>query len=173
MIRDILSLRGSKILQFDTGECLAFLNWPIINPDTGIIEAFWVKPIHGENDAVLLTTDILQFKKNLYIKSEKVFCNPAEVIRIAAILDEKREILYAPVQNERGEGYGQVFNISFSTETYVLRQLFTRKRLLGLLPFQPSIFPYERVLQVLADKVIIYDDTTKKQEVISGSTEPA
>lgn len=173
MIRDILSLRGSKILQFDTGECLAFLNWPIINPDTGIIEAFWVKPLAiAEKDAIVLTSDILEFKKNLYVHSEKVLCSPADVIRITAILDEKREILYAGVQNEKGKRYGKVYNLSFSTETYVTKQLYVRKKFLSLISFGSTIFPYERILKVLPGYIIINDDATKK-EGIPNSAEPA
>lgn len=174
MIRDILSLRGAKILHFDTGECLALLNWPIIDPDTGVIEAFWVKPLTiVQSDAILLTSDILQFKKNLYVKSDKVFCNPVEVIRIAAILDQKREFLFAPVQSEKGRRHGRVYNLSFSTETYVLRQLYTGRKLFGLIPFMTKIFPYERVLKVLPSYIVIEDNSTKTEEVVPDSAEPA
>ncbi len=174
MIKDILSLRGEKVLHFETGEILALLNWPIIDPDTGIIEAFWVKPLTlTARNAILLTSNILAFKKNVYIKSDKMICDPTEVLRIAAILDEGREFLYASVQNEKQKDYGRVYNLSFSTETYVIRQIYSKKSFLGIFPYAQRIFPYERILKVLPRVIIIDDNNTKKEEVVEAPVELA
>ena len=174
MIKDILSIKGEKVVHFDTGDTLAFLNFPIFNPDTGVIEAFWVKPLTvAMKDGIILTADILAFKKKVYIKSDKVICNPAEVLRIASILDEARPFLYAVAQNEKGKRYGRVYNLSFSTETYVLRILYTQKTLLGLFAYDQRVFPYERVLRVLPKIVIIDDEGAKKEKVVEAPAEPA
>lgn len=174
MIKDVLSIRGSKIMHVETGECLALLNYPILNPDTGVIQAFWVKPITLPlKDAILLTSDILAFKKNLYIKSDKVLSDPAEIIRVASLLEDGRGFLNSSVQNEKGKKYGTVYNFTFSTETYVLRQFYTKKSILGLISFDFRVFPQERILKVLPEAVIIEDETTKKEKVHAPSIEPA
>lgn len=174
MIKDILSIKGEQVIHFETGECLALLNWPIIDPDAGIIRAFWVKPLTLDlSNGIILTSDILAFKKKLYIRSDKVICNPAEVIRIASILDDRRTFLFATVQNEKGKKYGWVYNLSFSTETYVLRQIYSQRTIMGLFNFNRRIFPYERVLNVLPETVIIEDDNTKKDKVVEAPVELA
>lgn len=153
---------------------MGLLNFPIIDPDTGVIEAFWVKPLTlALRDAILMTTDILAFKKNIYIKSDKVLAEPADVVRIATILDDGRQFLNKAVRNEKGKKYGSVYNLTFSTETYVMRQLYVRRSILGLFSWGHTIFPYERVLKVLLEAVVIEDSTSKKEKVPDGSVEPA
>lgn len=174
MIKDVLSIRGEKVVHFETGECLALLNLPIVHPDTGVVEAFWVKPLELPlKNAIILASDIIDFKKSIYIRSEDVIHDPAEIIKIATLLDEKRDFLYAMVQNEKGKRYGRIYNLSFSTETYVLRQIYTKRIAVGLFSFDFRVFPYERVLKVLPQVVIIDDEVTKKEKVIEAPVELA
>ncbi len=159
MIKTIYSIRGAKVVHQDTGETLALLNLPIIDPDTGVIEAFWVKPLTlMENDAVLTTSNILSFKKNLYIASNNVLAEAADLVRIATILEDGRLILGARVESESGYFYGRVYNLSFSTETYLLKQLHVQRAFL-FFGFNRRLFPYDRIVKVLADKIIINDDS--------------
>lgn len=174
MIKSFKSIQGEKVRHFHTGESLALLSWPIIDPDTGVIEAFWVKPLTlAMRNGIILTSNILAFKKNVYIRSDEVIVNPAEVIRIASILDDGRQFLNAHVQSEKGRQYGRIYDLCFSTETYVLRQIYCKKFFLGALSYDRRSFPYERILKVLPKKVIIDDDTTKKEKVVEAPAELA
>lgn len=174
MIKNIRSIKGEKIIHFETGEALGILNLPIIDPDTGVIEAFWIKPLTLPlKNAIILTSDILAFKKNIYVESEKSITIPEQILKISSILDDGRQFLFSPLKNEKGKSYGSIYNLSFSTETYVIRQLFSKRSLLRLISLGEWIFPYERVIKVLPKVVIIDDDTTKKEKVLSGPAELA
>jgi len=173
MIRDILSIRGAKVLHQKTGELLATLNWPIVDPDTGVIEAFWVKSmVEGSKNAIILTSTILGFKKNIYITSEKMIMDPSENVRITDILQEGRRIIEAEVKNESSKKYGKAYNFSFSTDTFVMRQLFVQRSVLGMFQFGHRIFPYERILRVLPHLILVEDDSTEK-EASPAPAEPA
>jgi len=175
MIREVKMLIGSKVLDFDTGEPLAILNFPIINPDSGAIEAFWVKPLTlGMANAVVQVGNIVKFKKNIYIKSENVIADPADIIRLSEILSEKRRFINAPVRNEAGDKYGKVVDISFNTDTYMLKQIYVEKLVFGLIPSGRRIFGWSRIVEVLEDGIIINDSNNEEKEVvISDASEPA
>lgn len=174
MIKEVRSIIGLKVLHFDTGEPVALLNAPIINPDTGVIEAFWVKPLTiSMADAVIQVSDITEFKKHVYVKSEQVIADPADIIRLSDILTEKRWFMNAPVRSEAGHGYGRVADIAFDTSTYMLRQIYVQKFLLGLFPFDRRIFAWERILKVLPDAIVIDDSSDAKETVVSDAAPAA
>jgi len=167
-------LIGSKVLDFDTGEPLAILNFPIVNPDAGVIEAFWVKPLNiGMANAVVQVGNIVKFKKNIYIKSENVIADPSDIIRLSEMLSEKRRFINAPVRNEAGDGYGKVVDLSFDTETYMVKQIYVEKTVLGLIPTDRRIFGWDRIIEVLEDGIIIDDSSEEKEIVMSDAPEPA
>lgn len=173
MIREAKSLVGAKVLEFDSGDLLALLDLPIVNPDTGVLEAFWVRPMNlPVSHAVVQVADILEFKKNIYIRSENVMADPADVIRLNEILSEGRDFLNARVMNESGKYYGKLVDLSFDTETYMLKQIDVRKTFL-FFAYDRRIFAWGRILRVLPEKIIIDDRTEQKEAIITDATEPA
>ena len=173
MIREVKSLVGAKVLEFDSGDLLALLDLPIVNPDTGVLEAFWVRPMNlPVSHAVIQVGDIVEFKKNIYIKSENVIADPADIIRLSEILSEGRVFLNARVMNESGKYYGRLADISFDTDTYMLKRIEVRKTFL-FLAYDRRIFAWERILKVLPEKVIIDDRNEQKEAIITDATEPA
>jgi sporulation protein YlmC with PRC-barrel domain len=165
---------GAKILESDSGDLLAMVTGIIINPDSGMVEAFWVKPATlPYRAAILKTTDILEFKKNLYIRSDKVLAQAEDVIRINAILEDGRTFLGNLVQNEAGDSYGRCDNLSFDTDTNALKQIHCKKSLLGVFNLDQRIFSYESIIKVLPDMILVKDDATKKDTVIVTTPETA
>jgi len=174
MIREFKSLVGAKVVEFDSGDLLAIMTGIIIDPDSGMVEAFWVKPTTlPYKTAILKTRDILEFKKNLYIRSDKVLAQAEDVIRINEILDDGRTFLGNLVQNEVGHTYGRCDNLSFDTDTNALKQIHCRKSILGVINLDQRIFPYESIIKVLPDMILVKDDATKKDTVIVTTPETA
>ncbi len=165
---------GAKVLEFDSGEVLAMVNGIIVAPDSGMIEAFWVKPKEiGLKNAILKTSDILEFKKHLYIKSAHVIAEANDVIRIKDILDDGRVFLGSAVENEAGQSYGSCVNLSFDTATYALKQIHSRKTFLGLFALDQRIFSYGKILKVLPGLILVNDDATKKESIMASTPEAA
>lgn len=174
MIRDFKSMVGAKVLEQDSGDLLAMVNGIVVNPDSGMVEAFWVKPATiPVKNAILKTSDILDFKKNLYIRSDKVLAQADDVIRISEILEDGRQFIGSRVQNEAGDSYGVCDSLSFDTDTYALKQISSRKSILGLMTLDERIFSYENIIKVLPDIVLVKDDATQKETVIVTTPEAA
>ena len=170
MIKDYKSIIGIPILNFNDGNPLAILKDVIIDPDTGKIEAFWVKPLTiFASNAVIQSQDIVEWKKNIYIKNDSVITDPADIIKISDILSKATYIIENRVQNEEGELYGKVYNIDFDTKTYYLKQIYVQQSILGLINFSKRIFPFDSIIEVLPEVIIVSDKATKKEKVIESN----
>ncbi len=77
MIKFFSEIVGTPILDHSTGGLLGLIKDMIIDPDTGKIEAFWVKPATVPIvDGVIQVKSILEWKKNVYIKSDRDIAEP-------------------------------------------------------------------------------------------------
>jgi sporulation protein YlmC with PRC-barrel domain len=161
MIRQVSQILGTPILSHAEGEPLGLLGQPIIHPDTGKIEAFWVKPLTLPiKQGVLLVDDITEWKKYLYIRDERVIAEPNEVIRIAEILDRKEYIFGNRVKGESGKGYGRVLDADFDDRKMYLRYLHVRRSWL-FLAGKTRFFHFDSIVQVLPECVLVKDDGEK------------
>jgi len=173
MIKEARSIVGSKVLEFDSGEVLAILNLPIVNPDTGVVEAFWVKPLNLPlRDGVVQAADVVELKKNMYIKSESVIADPADVIRLSEILSDGRDFFGMEVRGESGRSYGKVIDLSFDVKSNMLKSILAQKGFLGLFALKRRLFPYDRIVKVLPSYVLV-DDSDAKKVVLGDVAEPA
>ena len=174
MIKDYRSLIGASVLEFDSGEPLATVSGIIVNPDSGMVEAFWVKSRSlNLKSAILKASDIVEFKKNLYVKSDKVFAQAEDVIRINEILEDGRSFLGSTIQNEAGDSYGNCVNLDFDTKTFALKQIHSKKAFLGFFVLDQRIFTYNNIIKVLPGLILINDDSSKKESLIVSTPEAA
>ena len=165
---------GTKVLEFDSGDLLGMVSGIVIDPDSGMVEAFWVRPATiPVRSAILRTSDILELKKNLYIKSDQVLAQAEDVIRVNEIIEDGRKFLGSLVQNEGGDSYGRCDDLSFDTETYALKQIHSRKSFLGLITLDERLFSYENIIKVLPGQILISDDAKEKEGVIVTTPEAA
>ncbi|MBN2307316.1 PRC-barrel domain-containing protein [Candidatus Peregrinibacteria bacterium] len=174
MVKDFKSMVGSRVLEYDSGDLLGMVSDIVIDPDSGMVEAFWVRPATLPfGNAILRTSDVLELKKHIYIRSDKVLAQAEDVIRINEILEDGRKFLGCLVQSEAGQSYGRCIDLSFDTDTYALKQIYTRKSLLGLITLDERLFSYENIIKVLPNLILINDDAKKKEGVIVTTPEAA
>ncbi len=174
MTRDYKSMLGAKVLEFDSGDLLAMVSGIIVDPDSGMVEAFWVKPTTlPVKNAVLRVSEIVELKKNLYIKSEKVLAQAEDVIKINEILEDGRTFIGNAVQNEAGDSFGTCVNLTFDTGTYALKQVYSKRSILGLITLDERIFSYNNIVKVLPEMILVDDDGKKKESVMATTPEAA
>jgi len=173
-MKDFKSMIGARVLEFDSGNLLAMVSGIIVDPDSGMVEAFWVKPLTLPiRNAILKTSDILEFKKNLYIRSDKVLAEAEDVIRIHEILEDGRVFLGNNVRGEDGASYGRCINLSFDVQTYAIKQIYSKRTFLGLIPLDERIFSYNHIIRVLPEMILVSDDSTKKEALMATTPEAA
>lgn len=168
MIREYRQIIGTPVLQQDDGSPLAVLNDIIIDPDSGKVMAFWVKPVNIPlSNAIIETDSILEWKKNIYIQDERQISDPADIIRISEVLERNTFFIGNRVQSEEGEKLGMVTNLTFDDRHFKLRQLMSHKIFL-FFAYQPRLFDYRAVISVNPDYIVVKNKEEKKEEVKSG-----
>jgi sporulation protein YlmC with PRC-barrel domain len=163
MIQFYRNVVAAPVLHYDDRSLIALIKDVIIDPDTGKLEALWVKPAkHPLSYGVIQMQDIAEWKKNVYVKRDDVVADPADIIKLADILSQKREVLGNSVQTEAGETLGKVADIDFDTETGYLRHLYVEKLFLGCFSYSRRIFDYESVIEILPDRILVKGIAEKK-----------
>ena len=164
MVREYLGIIGTHIVREEDGEVLALLKDIIINPDTGKIEAFWVKPMnHPFSDAILLTDDIIEWKKHIYVKDEKAISSPGDIIRIEEILSRNSLFIGNRVRTKKGENIGFVYDLEFDDRKFYLKKLYTQKIFL-IFRYDLRLFFYESIIEVLPEAIVVKDTVKKAEE---------
>lgn len=166
MIKFFREIIGTPVLHFEDGSLLASVKDVIIHPDTGKLEAFWVKTYHHPfSYGILQTQDIAEWKKKIYVKGGEAIGAPADIIKIADILSQKRLIVGNRVRTDSGVDLGRVFDLDFDTTQYFLRHIHVQKSFLGLWRYQPRILSYDLILEVLPDTILIKDKMEREEKI--------
>jgi len=118
------------------------------------------------SNAIIQVQDILEWKKFIYVRSDQVIANPADVIRISDLLAKNRPYIGNSVRNGEGTAYGHVYNLDFDSITYYLKNISVQKSILGFFGYDKRIFPYERIVEVLETGIIVDDKNKEKEEVL-------
>lgn len=168
MIRRYSSIIGLPLVDFNEGNTLALLRDIIVNPDSGKIEAFWVKPVGNIfANLIVQTQDILEWKKKIYTRDDSALATAEEVLRIAEILKKETPIIDQRVKGASGANYGTVSDLEFNDSTFDLKQIYTQKRLLGLIPYVHFTFTAKKIVQITSENILVDDDPTEKQVVVT------
>lgn len=167
MIKEYLSTIGTQIHQHDDGNLLAVVRDVIIDTDTGKIEGFWVKPLTVPlNNAVIQTSDIIEWKQKIYVKNDSVIGDCEDIIRISEILARDTLIIGNRVESKEGEYLGDVYSLDFDSKELIIRQIYTEKKALGLIGHHKRIFSFNSIIEIKQSVIIVEDKVVKKEEVI-------
>ena len=169
MIKSIIQTIGTQIVSNDDGSVLGLVKSVIFNPDTGKIEALWVKTLNPElKNPVLLSDSILDWKKNIYINDDREFAEADDIIRISEIFDRDAFYIGNSVVDESHNKLGSVSDISFDTEKMYLQSVYAEKSILGIFRYGLRIFSYDSIIQALPDGIIVKNTDDIKVSVKEG-----
>lgn len=162
MIRSYSQIIGTPVLGHEDGTAIALLQDIIIHPDTGKIEAFWVKPLTLPlRNAIIQSDSILEWKKKIYIKDDREIADPEDIIKVSEILSRNTIFIGNQVKNEAGKMYGKVYDLDFNVDKLYLRNLYIQKSFLGF-KFEQRIFHYDNIIKVLPEYILVKDIEEKK-----------
>lgn len=153
---------GVPLVHFETGDLLGLIKDVIVRPQDGRIEAFWVKSLaHPWQNRILQTQDILEWKKNAYVRNPDAISLPSEIIRIVEILQKKTEVIDNRVFDEENRYLGKVYDFDFNTEEFILRNIYVGKRFLWKF-CQPRIIGSVNIIEIFPDYIRVRDLEVKK-----------
>ena len=165
MIKTYRQIIGTPIVRQEDGAILALIQDIIIHPDTGKIEAFWVKALAlPMPNAILQTESILEWKKNIYIKDEREIADPSDIIKISETLSRNTLFIGNLARNEAGEIFGGVYDLDFDVNKLFLKNLYVQKSFLGF-KYNQRMFHYDNIIKVLPEYILVKDIEEKKVKV--------
>lgn len=172
MLHEYQKIIGTHIIHQTEGAVLAVVSDIIIHPDTGKVEAFWVKSVSVPiANAIVRVDDILEWKKNIYVRDERAIVDPADIIKISDTLSRNTFFIGNRVKNKAGEYLGRVYDLSFDDKNFSIKQIFTQKTFL-LFAFESRIFSYKSIIEVLPEYITVKDIEAKKEKAEEGAGQP-
>lgn len=133
----------------------------VVNPDTGVFEAFWVHAVEGKK--LLLPKDIIFWdSEQITINDPQDLASPEDLPRLSKIFEQECPILKATVWDEALEkNIGKVCDFTFDTISPRLLALEIESGLLGL---KSQRIPQHRIVSIQADCIVVDSAALKTEE---------
>lgn len=117
---------GIPVVEEGTTEALGRIDWPVLNPDTGKVEGFWIKGFLG-GPAFLLSQDILRWGMRVAVRDMDSLCDPRDIVRLDSLLASNRPIIGQTIKTEGGAVLGRCKDVQFDTTHFQLSWIFPRR----------------------------------------------
>ena len=155
---------GLPVLEEETGDVLGVLSGMVLQPDTGVVEGFFVR-MHGwsANQQFLIAHDILHWGTRITVRSSDVLSTVDDLVRVQSILAQKRPILGQTIVTESGRTLGRCADVQFATGSFCLEWLFPRRWFRWGVPI-----PASQILEVKPDAIVVKDPAATEEEREGG-----
>jgi sporulation protein YlmC with PRC-barrel domain len=128
------SLLNKSVLSLRTGQPIASITAPIINPNNLKIEGFYCQDRYSKTVLVLLSQDIREIMAKGYVVNDhEVLSEPDDLVRLRKVIEIDFDLVGKPVVTVGKEKVGKVTD--FATETgsmYIQKIYVTQKGLKSL-----------------------------------------
>lgn len=124
------SIIGTPIIDDQSQQLVGVLADPLIHPDTGKIEGFFVHALLPElpPEVFLQSIDIIAWGTHVHMNRVDRLCPPDELIRLKSLLMDPRPFLGQYVRLEGSERLlGVCSDIQFDTRHFTIEWIFPRK----------------------------------------------
>lgn len=167
MIKFFSQIIGTPILSHEDGDLLALVKDIIINPDTGKIEAFWVKSLTLPiENAVIKSDSIIEWKKNIYIHNEREIADASDIIRLSEVLSRNTFFIDNRAQNEDGGNLGDVYDLDFDSVKLYLRNIYTQKSFFLFWKYEKRVFSWNDIVRVMPEYILVKDVQRLKETIL-------
>lgn len=156
MQRIFTHVLGNSVVRYQDGVHLAKVQDVLINPNSGKIEALFVRT-EGilSTRKVLLPQDIVEWKLNVYVHDDKAFADPNEVVRVEKLIKKNIPIFGNRVETKDGEYLGKVADFGFDTKVMQLLNLYVVKSFMYFFSIERRVIPYKEIVEITKDKIIV------------------
>lgn len=155
---------GIPVLEEETRELVGTVDHPLIHPDTGKVEGFFVHApgLLFSGHAFLSSSDIRRWGKRVEVRDADVVGPLHEHVRLEHLTRDPRHFLGQRIITEQGRALGVCRDIQFDTTTFHVQWLFPKRyRLFWGLPV-----PANAIVEVKPEAIIV------KEQVVPVKEEP-
>ncbi len=146
--------RALPVCELDTNERLAFLEAPVVHPDTGHVEGFLVRVpdfLHSQRQ-FLSSNDIAHWGMVVRIRQRDLIGPLEERLRLEEIRQSGRAFLGKPMVTEVGRRLGRCRDVQFETHFFQLEWIFPRSLWRWGLPVAAR-----DIIEVRTDVIVVRD----------------
>ncbi len=164
------SVLGTPVVDDQTQQFVGLLSDPLIHPDTGKIEGFFVHSAVPDlpSNVFLQTSDIIAWGTNVHVSSIDRLCPPDELVRLQSFFRDPRPFLGQHIRIEDSKRLlGTCSDVQFDTRHCMVEWIFPRRFFIYRQPI-----PTSDISEVTSDAIWIRDPLRHIREKAIKSSEP-
>ncbi len=170
-------MRGQSVMSLQTGQPLATIGNPIINPRNLKIVAFYVSgPLVDYDPAVLFTEDIREFGDiGVIVDGADNIMSPEGMVRLGEVIGYNFTLDGIHVADDHKRKLGKVENYTLDPETFDIQQLYLKPTLMQSLSISSLTINRSQIIDINNDRIVVRTPTVKEKAVdkIAAITENA
>ncbi|MFA5003681.1 MAG: PRC-barrel domain-containing protein [Candidatus Saccharimonadales bacterium] len=152
------SLLNKPVMSLRTGQPVATVRGPIINPNNLKIEGFYCVDKFSKDTLVLLYQDIRDvLAEGFVIDDHGVLAEPHELVRLKDILNLDFQLLGKPVVTTSKERLGKVSDFATEIETMYIQKIYVTQNLLKSLAGGNLGIERNQINEITDKKIIVND----------------
>lgn len=173
MLRQIIKLPGSKLVDLDNGETIGkIVDW-IIDPDERKISALTVKePGFFRQLKVITTIDIVEYGPGIVVvRNRNAIVAPKEVVRLKNIINPKKRVIGSQVKTVSNKILGTIEDLLFETTDSTIQKLYIKPPIINMLSKPDLIIGADKIVKIEPGKITVQDDagTPQSSKLIDSS----
>lgn len=165
MLKLIGSIKELPVLSLRTGQPVAYLQSPIINPNNLFIEGWYVRDSRNNDLLVLLPKDVREvINQGFIVDDHEVLSTPNELIRLKDIIKLKFDPIRLKVTSEAGKNYGKVNDFAFETTSFYIVKIYSSQALIKSLSGGPLSIDRSQIIEITNRRIVIEDPVVRDKE---------
>ena len=167
MLLTIKNMLGSAVMSLQTGQPLARLDTPIINPHNLKIVAFYVSgPMVDFTPAVLFSEDIREFGElGAIVDSSDNILSPEGMVRLGEVISYGFVLDGIHVVDEQKHKLGRVENYTLNPDDFMIQQLYLKPTLMKSLSVAHLTVSRDQIVAIDNDKITVRTPTVREKTV--------
>ena len=174
------NLINTPVLSVQAGGVIAFLDKPIIDPDSLKILAFFVTgPMIQSSENILDVKSIREYSHlGVVIDEIEELVGEEDVVKIKKVLELNFDLIGLSVETKKGTKLGKIIDFTTTSEDFVIKQLVVKRHLIKSLTDSELIIPRSEVVEITDYKIIVKDEEktikarAKKEDFIPNFVNP-
>lgn len=154
-------------MSLQTGQPLARIDTPIVNPNNLKIVAFYVSgPMVDFNPAVLFAEDIREFgEMGAIVDSSDNIMSPEGMVRLNEVINYNFQLPGISVFDENKRRLGKVESYTLSPDNLQIQQLYLKPTLAKSLSVAHLTVSRDQIVEINNDKIIVKAPTIREKAV--------
>ncbi len=164
MLLTIQNMLGAPMMSLQTGQPLARLDTPIVDPRNLKIVAFYVSgPMVNFSPAVVFSEDIREFGElGAIVDSSDNILDPSDMVRLNEIINYNFSLNGIQVIDDHHHKLGKVMNYTLNPDNFMIQQLYLKPTLMKSFSVAHLTVSRDQIVAIDNQKITVKAPTVKE-----------